>query len=419
MTSFTYKFILVFLFNLSLITEPCHSCTIFYVQQDNVILGGSNEDWRDPCTMFWIYPAEQEKHGWIKFGFCGGFPQSGMNDQGLFWDATSGPYLAMPYSEDHKILLPGPVMQQVIETCSTVNEARQIFNQYYCQDQYKAQYLVGDSCGKSMIVEGDDIILKEKSFQVLTNFYHSHPELGGYPCWRYDIATTLLEACDTLTTYYAGEVLASTHQEGSYPTRFSLIYDLRNLSIYLFYNHHYEEFLTIDLTEEFQKGKRVYDIPSLFSKTELTYPTNEELITSSSILFKWRGLPASKYQVVYSESFDFQEYASIPLPDSLDYPESGFPKTLMVVHLVSILTVIIFRKRGSYFVVIAVLIFSTTANSCKKELTQHDLDDTIEFFLMIDSLKQNRTYYWKVRASTGSTDHFHTESLVRSFKTLI
>ena len=261
MNNFIYKMILVFLFNSGWIPESCHSCTIFYAHKDGIILTGSNEDWKDPYTKFWIYPPEPGKYGWIKFGFGSGFPQGGMNDQGLCWDATSGPYLEMPFSEAHKTLLQGPVMQQVIETCSTVSEAQDLFDIYYCQDQYKAQYLVGDSSGKSMIVEGDHIIQKEKFYQVLTNFYQSHPELGGYPCWRYDMATSLFESCSSLTPYFAGEVLASTHQNGKYPTQYSIIYELKDCRVYLFYYHNFEEFLTIDLQKELLNGYESYDIP--------------------------------------------------------------------------------------------------------------------------------------------------------------
>lgn len=62
------------------------SCTGLYdlVRQGNIVLAGNNEDWKDPWPMMFFYPATEEKYGWIKFGWGGGFPQGGMNDQGLF-----------------------------------------------------------------------------------------------------------------------------------------------------------------------------------------------------------------------------------------------------------------------------------------------------------------------------------------------
>jgi hypothetical protein len=52
---------------------------------------------------------------------------------------------------------------------------------YYCDDQYKAQYLIGDATGASMIVEGDSIIMKNGDYQVATNFYHSEPVMVAMP----------------------------------------------------------------------------------------------------------------------------------------------------------------------------------------------------------------------------------------------
>ena len=79
-------FIVLFVF---LVQMQGVACTIFYVSRDGVILAGNNEDWEDPSTKMWFFPPAGNKHGWIKFGFGSGFPQGGMNDQGLFWDATA------------------------------------------------------------------------------------------------------------------------------------------------------------------------------------------------------------------------------------------------------------------------------------------------------------------------------------------
>lgn len=154
---------------------PLYPCTVFYATDGNTILGGNNEDWSDSKTKIWFFPPEEGKHGWVKFGFAGGFPQGGLNDQGLFWDATGCAYLEMPYSEANKEKYYGPLMEKVIEECASVQEALIVFENYYCDDQYKAQYLIGDATGASMIVEGDSIIMKNGDYQVATNFYHSEP----------------------------------------------------------------------------------------------------------------------------------------------------------------------------------------------------------------------------------------------------
>jgi len=246
--------------------KECPGCTVLCFARDGLVLGGNNEDWEDPFTRMWIYPPSGNRHGWIKFGFAGGFPQGGMNDQGVFWDATAGPYREMPWSEAHKTLHGGVLMQKVIEECSSVKDAIWIFSNYYSKDQYRAQYLVGDALGFSIVSDGDSIVAREGDYQILTNFHLSDPDLGGYPCPRYQKAEELCASCDTLTYHFMGTVLASTHQEGRYPTRYSNIYDLVNRRVILFYYHNYEEYLVIDLVSELEKGERYYDIPALFSR---------------------------------------------------------------------------------------------------------------------------------------------------------
>jgi len=44
------------------------------------------------------------------------------------------------------------------------------------------------------------------------------PDLGGYPCWRYETADNMLGGTYNLTPYFVGSVLDATHQEGKYPT---------------------------------------------------------------------------------------------------------------------------------------------------------------------------------------------------------
>ncbi len=52
--------------------------------------------------------------------------------------------------KDNKIFA-GALMQKVIEECANIKEALEIFANYYCEDQYKAQYLIGDSLGNSKV----------------------------------------------------------------------------------------------------------------------------------------------------------------------------------------------------------------------------------------------------------------------------
>ena len=408
--------IILFVLPFILLTAmQAYACTIFYVVQDNKIFAGSNEDWKDPHSKIWFYPPENNKHGWIKFGWGSGFPQGGMNDQGLFWDASSCAYLAMPVSEANKEKYAGALMQKVIEECADIEEALEVFANYYCEDQYKAQYLVGDSSGNSIIVEGDNFIPIEGNYQILTNFYHSRPDLGGYPCWRYETADNMLGGTYNLTPYFVGSVLDATHQEGKYPTQYANIYDLKNSRIYLFHYHNYEEFVKIDLLNELNKGYRSFDLPDLFSRVKLLAPADGEEIESTSVTLTWEGLHGSSYEVILSTDPEFPESQSVYTATTIPEPlvHSGFlwllPGLLFVIPWIR-------RKRMMYptLMILFLVLFSP---QCRKEETPVPEVPVTGMTKTFNNLLPDTTYYWKIKAQQENQNDFHSETRTRSFNT--
>jgi len=409
------KVIIIVLLSVLLTGIHAYSCTIFYVIKDNKVLAGNNEDSENSYSKMWIYPPVNNKHGWIKFGWENGFPQGGMNDQGVFWDASAGPYLAMPLSEADKEIYSGALMQKVIEECANIEEVLDIFSEYYCGDQYKAQYLVGDSSGNSIIVEGDNIINIASNYQILTNFYHSHPDLGGYPCWRYETANEMLSSNYDLTAYFIGSILDASHQEGRYPTQYSNIYDLNNCLIYLFHYHNFEEFIKIDLIKELNKGYRSFDIPDMFSKIKLISPSNGENIKSTSVTLRWKGKPENSYKVIYSTDPEFKETSSKHLTHSFYQPGncSGFlyylPLLLLVIPL--------FKRKRIIYLPLVLLFIILISFQCKKNETATPEIQVVEMTETIGSLSPDTTYYWKIEAHANNHDDFYSETLTRHFKT--
>ena len=404
-------FMMVFLLPAMMVSSS-RACTVFYIYKDGRVLAASNEDWSDPNTKMWFYPASADRHGWVKFGFAGGFPQAGMNDCGMFWDGTAGPYLGMPYSEENKILYDGPLMQKLMEECSGIPDAIEVFDHYYCQDQYRAQYLVGGAAGYSMIVEGDNIIHNDYGFQVLTNFYQSEPELGGYPCWRFDKAVEKLENCDSITDYFMGTVLAATHQDGKYPTQYSLIFDPQQSMIYLFYYHNYDEFLLIDLADELAKDTSSYSIPPIFSRIKMIGPDNGTEISSDSIVLKWRGLPGSSYELVVSDGKSFHLQKAITAETALQDPVSA------PAYLIALLLPVVFfirRRKASFFLLL--LVSAMILVSCNKSDDEEPaVDPTVLMSEVVYGLEANKTYYWKIIATPQNSKGFGTRSLTYSFK---
>ncbi len=391
------------------------TCTIFYAARNNMVLSGNNEDWSDPNTFMTFYPSESGKLGWVKFGFQNSFPQGGMNEKGLFWDAASTPYLAMPYSEENKEKYTGVLMQKVIEECSTTQEANAVFEEYYCDDLYNAQYLIGDSTGTSIIVEGDEIFGSNEDFQVMTNFCQSQYEPGNFPCWRYDTVEEMLQNDDEISPVSFGWILSATHQGGNYPTQYSNIYDNKNCIIYLFYYHNYEEYITIDLYQELEKGFKDYNIPSLFSMIEMLYPDFGAIVNSTSVTFRWEGKANSLYELYYSTDPDLTDCEPIIIRP-FNFLKST-PKNLnLLISGIFITAFLGILKKRLLFILLTIFIILIVLG-CSQNSTSPSSGDIIEFTQTVENLQPGTTYYWKIIAHPEGTDDFISETVTYSFTT--
>jgi len=264
------------------------ACTVFNASNNDIVLVGRNMDWTTSNNFVAFLPSEEGKYGRVYFGW-GDYPswyQGGMNEEGLVFAYLAAPYLRITES----MLKPryygnyGNLMEKCMEECSTVEEVLEIFDMYNLQFLERCQVMVVDQSGDSAIIEGDNIISKENSYQVVTNFYQLHPELGGHPCWRYNMAIDMLEDMEEMSVDYFSSILYETHQEGSYPTVYSIVYDVNNLALYLYYNHNYSNNIVFNLSEELELGFYWYSIPSLFNSSSPPNKPTKPSGTASGVI---------------------------------------------------------------------------------------------------------------------------------------
>lgn len=395
--------------------NPMQACTVVVAAKDNVALAGSNEDWSDPSTIFRIYAPSDSTLGWIKFGFAGGFPQAGLNEHGLFWDATSGPWRAMPMAEARKNKLDGPIMHKVIESCGSIADAREVFSQYYCDDMYMAMYLLGDSSGASLIADGDSLLEKVGWFQVLTNFHPGWPDIGGYPCSRYDDAINIFSQVEILDEYLIGSILDRTHQEGSYPTQYSLICNLKNAEVLIFYKHNFHEYLKIKLEEEFERSGNDYILSSIFSCVNLVSPSHACQLDDSVVTLRWEGKPGNTYKVFLSDNPEFlnaEQYIKTSLSSQ---NQQHFSLNLLTTIVWLLISLLINRSQAITGILTVSLCFFLIFTACQKEQHNNPEAETKQFSQVFSGLQQGKTYYWKVEASNPDGPDMKTNSLVYTF----
>jgi choloylglycine hydrolase len=252
-------------------TAPADACSVFTAHDDVTVLAANNEDYfGDIPTILWFVPPEGDKHGYVAWGYADNhFSQGGMNDQGLFWDGLATPSLPIENCTGTKpfTLM---TMEEVMQDSATVEEAIANLLEYdYSAVLEPAQFLFVDANGDSAIFEGDLVIYPDAvDYQIALNFYWSNPDLGGYPDWRLDVLSDMMESGLELTVDYFTEMADAAHQGtvayDQIYTRYTTVAELGSGEFYLYYDLMYGYPIVFDLEEELELGPHEYDMYELF-----------------------------------------------------------------------------------------------------------------------------------------------------------
>jgi hypothetical protein len=243
------------------------ACTIFYAYDGKVAMGGNNEDWKDPETFMWFKPGGEGEYGRVIFGFGNAWPQGGVNEKGLFFDAAATQRLPLKQSAG-KPRCPHDILDKLLRECATVDEAVALFERYSMPFMERAIFLFGDRQGSSAIYEGDEIIRGNRRYQILTNYYQSRQTPKEAGCRRMQTAQRIFAERfgqdQPLTVELMKAVLEAVHQEGKYGTKYSNVYDLTHGDVYLYCNHDFDVVVKFNIAQELAKGARKVALPSWF-----------------------------------------------------------------------------------------------------------------------------------------------------------
>lgn len=268
------------------------SCTIFTINISNTVFFGNNMDFYLEGTYMWLLPSQEITtpsgnitiYGCVGFGFNNnsspydGYPQGGMNDQGLCVDANGLPPVSLnPHPERESLYI--YLIAQTLFECANVSEVIDWYLTHNPGTVLDGQFHYADASGDAVVIsvgtEGElNFTRKLKShYLVSTNFNLANHNNGYYPCWRYITATTMLEnitAEIALTVDACRDILDAVHQEGVYATKYSNIFDPVNLEIHLYHNRNFDKKVSLDLVEELGKvhpgGKNVLEESGVYFK---------------------------------------------------------------------------------------------------------------------------------------------------------
>ncbi|MFX0173768.1 MAG: carcinine hydrolase/isopenicillin-N N-acyltransferase family protein [Candidatus Hodarchaeota archaeon] len=270
------------------------ACTIFTSSYGDTVLFGNNEDWTNPNTYIWFELSENNQYGGVYLGFNDFHSQGGMNEKGLCFDANGLPRISLnshpelPYTEEW-------VVRFLMKICTNVTEVTEMASKYNWGTSiaYQVQFVdaTGDAVVISAGINGELNFTRKiegEGYLVSTNFNLANPDNGWSPCWRYNKATEMLDAIDhedDLTVEYFRDILKAVHQEGTYATKYSNIFDLKNRDIYIYKNFNFNGVVVLNLDEELAKGDTGYTTLDDLFVQELQTTTTTETTPLMPILF--------------------------------------------------------------------------------------------------------------------------------------
>ena len=413
-----------------MLSTTAYSCTAFMASKGDKVLIGRNADSKNLKARMLVLPSsELRKYGVIFLGQQGSGGGLGtfikvqcMNDQGLWYGSTAlygGP---LPDRNGIKNYYNKPIMSYdlityIMENCSTVDEAIEYFTTYY-YPVWNGHHLFVDEEGNSVIIEfGEkDVVFMRKNgdYQVMTNFPNADSTLvRWYSDYRYKVAKYMLKNSNEISIDLFRSICDETHQEGSYTTSLSIVYDLKNRDFYLYYLHNYEEFLKFNVDEMLQMGEHYYKLPELFNQIQLRFPINGEEVNQSSVTFSWTGSDEN-YNLYYSTDPSFADIESIIISASY------FPVEISMSFFTFCFGSLIFSatllKKKKSIVFITGLTIVSFFMSCEMNIIESPfIPSTIEHNQTAENLQPNTLYYWKVVAI--GLESIKSESIVQTFKT--
>ncbi len=280
----------VFVFLIGLLTtqislskkDAIHSqpsgCSVFTISKGDQVFFGGNDDYITTDNYFWVDPGPAQDYGAIWIGEVGNV-QQGVNEKGLAYDANGlprvdvNPHIERQFVEGDYTIYPIRIMRE----CATVKEVIHWVNTHQWHSYMHDQMHFADATGDAVIIsagpDGEVVFtrkLEGDSFLVSTNFNVANPSNGfGYPCWRYDKATELLEQLvqngEKLTTRKAADVLDAIHAEQSSSwTLGSMVADLQNLDVYLYYFYQFDSPVLINVLDELANPRPGMNMSELF-----------------------------------------------------------------------------------------------------------------------------------------------------------
>ncbi|MEM6264888.1 MAG: tetratricopeptide repeat protein [Bacteroidota bacterium] len=234
---------------------------------------GNNEDYFSPNSQFWFEEGRKDTFGVMYMGLLNNFPQGAFNEAGLMYDGFYEPYLAVNETEGKLDIPIEEALKIVMQTMTYVEEVQAYLSTINLSFITNGQLVFVDKSGTYLIIEGDEMIVGDEPEKTFSNFYYSQitsvdeVNLEYYQNGRKFLASTT----EKETLDYCSEAMSHFAQANIAHTQYSTIYDLNELKVRVHLLHDFEQYVELDLKQEFTKGNHRTMIAELFPKESAGY----------------------------------------------------------------------------------------------------------------------------------------------------
>ena len=281
----------VLLFIPLLIVSKTIACTIFTASNGETVMFGGNED-QTPNSSFLVvdnggtFGVVYFATPWKEIPLV---MQMGINEKGLCYDANWIPKEKLNPHPERKSQNEWAVTQ-LMRGASTVEEVLSKIFTYNWGGSIDYQIHFADKSGDAAVIHpgtNGELTYTRKSkgngYLISTNFNLAKLDKGNwsgsYSSDRYKTADKMLSKIDAqnnLTVELMASVLNATHQNSDSKTLYSVVYDLQNLGIYLYYDRRFESPYILNVKEELAKTtfRRKVSLTDLISNRNLNKKKN-------------------------------------------------------------------------------------------------------------------------------------------------
>ncbi|MEL7123054.1 MAG: hypothetical protein AAFO07_26630, partial [Bacteroidota bacterium] len=248
------------------ISQYSFACTMYKITKDGKTIVGNNEDWLTPNTQIWFQNKGIDTYAVMYVGLMNDLPQGAINEAGLVVDGFATSWLPIENSIGKTKISLQTALETVMQTKSTVEEVKAYYERIDLSDMASSQLVFVDRSGTYLIIEGDELIIGEDSEKTFSNFYYSQissikeVQLPYYQKGIEFIDSTRAE----VTRDYCSNVMENMIQADITATQYSTIYDLAEMKVRVYYHHDFDDYIELDLNEEFEKDNYKIMMANLF-----------------------------------------------------------------------------------------------------------------------------------------------------------